>query len=329
MTTGRTASAADLAAAPSGLPDAGPRGRLVALWRRGGAALGLAPFAAYVLLFLAIPTVLAVASGFFDSAGRFTFANFAAFGQGPILTGFWNSIWVSGVTALLGAGLGAIVCFALMSAKPDGVLRTIIDSASSVLAQFGGVMLAFAFACTIGVQGVITRQLVQAGWTTNPLSGWNNAGPLLYQTGGLVLVYLYFQVPLMVLTFLPALEGLRTSWAEASATLGGTRRDFWLRIGFPVLAPAFGGSLVLLFANAFSSYATAATLIPNGLLAPLAIRQQLTSETVLGLANTAGVVALGMVVVMVVLMTAYSRLQRRALRWQRGGRGDEDSAVLS
>lgn len=329
METGRTASAAPVAAAPSGLPGARLGTRFFEFWRRGGAALGLAPFAMYVLLFLAIPTVLAVASGFFDSAGRFTLGNFGALGQPSILTGFWNSIWVSAVTAVLGAVLGAVICFALMSARPDGALRTIIDSATSVLAQFGGVMLAFAFMSTVGIQGVLTRSLVAAGWANNPLSGWNNAGPLLYQTSGLVLVYLYFQVPLMVITFLPALEGLRTSWAEASATLGGTRLDFWLRIGFPVLAPAFGGSVVLLFANAFSSYATAATLIPDGLLAPLAIRQQLTSETIIGLANTAGVVALGMVVVMVVLMTAYSRLQSRSLRWQRGGRGTEDSGAQS
>jgi putative spermidine/putrescine transport system permease protein len=279
--------------------------------------VGLLPFSAYVIIFLGIPTVLAVVSGFQDGTGAFTFTNFAALGDPLILQAFGVTILISAVTAVIGAIVGALVCFALLGTKPDGWLRTFVDSASSVLAQFGGVMLAFAFVATVGVTGFVTKLLVQWGWTDNPFGANGPGGPLLYQTTGLVVVYLYFQVPLMVLTFMPALSGLKASWAEANATLGGTRLTYWLRIGIPVLAPAFLGSLVLLFANAFSSYATAAVLIPNGGIIPLAIRQQLTSETILGLANVAGVLALGMVVIMVVLMTVYAYLQGRARRWQR------------
>ena len=114
------------------------------------------------------------------------------------------------------------------------------------------------------------------------------------------------------------LEALRPQWTEANATLGGTRADYWMRIGFPVLAPSFIGSLLLLFANAFSSYATAAALISQGSqIVPLQIRAALTSETVLGRANLAGSLALGMVIVMVVVMSLYALLERRATRWQR------------
>ena len=68
----------------------------------------------------------------------------------------------------------------------------------------------------------------------------------------------------MIITFMPALSALKPQWAEANLTLGGTRGSFWLRIGFPVLAPSFLASLLLLFANAFSSYATAAALASQG-----------------------------------------------------------------
>jgi len=122
----------------------------------------------------------------------------------------------------------------------------------------------------------------------------------------------------MVITFMPALEGLKPQWAEANATLGGTRLTYWRRIAIPVLAPSFLGSLLLLFANAFSSYATAAALISQGSqIVPLQIRGALVSETVLGRENMAGALALGMIVVMVVVMTGYSALQTRASRWQR------------
>jgi putative spermidine/putrescine transport system permease protein len=294
----------------------GPRPR-----RRGAAWLGLAPFAVYVVLFLAVPAVLAVASGFFDSTGTFTLKNFSALANPNILDDLWASVWISLLTSVVGGVLGALICYALLGMRSDGWIRTVVDSASSVLAQFGGVMLAFAFIATIGAQGLITKWLISAGWMENPFNSFNNSGVMIYQIPGLVVIYLYFQIPLMVLTFLPALEGLKTTWAEANATLGGTRTQYWLRIGFPVLAPAFFGSLILLFANSFSSYATAAALVSQGGIIPLAIKQQLTSETIIGVQNVAGVLALTMVVVMIVLMTAYAALQRRSARWQTGGRG--------
>jgi putative spermidine/putrescine transport system permease protein len=304
-------------AAPSSAPATITRGAGTRSRRRSAVWLGLIPFGAYVLIFLVYPAILAVGSGFFTKDGTFTFANLTAFAEPSILTDFWNSIWISAATAVIGAIVGAIICFALLGTRADGFLRTVVDSASSVLAQFGGVMLAFAFIASIGAQGYITKLLVSMGWVENPLNNFNNDGVLIYQVGGLVVVYLYFQIPLMVLTFMPAMAGLRATWAEANATLGGTRLTYWTRIGMPILAPAFFGSTILLFGNSFSSFATAAVLIPQGGLTVLDIRRFVTSETLLGKDNVAGALALGMVVVMVVVMIAYSFLQRRAARWQR------------
>jgi putative spermidine/putrescine transport system permease protein len=276
------------------------------------AYLGLTPFAAYVLLFLAVPTVLAVGTGFFDADGGFTLANITGLFDPAVLSAFGSSFWVSAVTAVIGAVGGALVCYALLGTRPDGMLRAVVDSVSSVLAQFGGVMLAFAFIATIGIQGVVTVLL--KGWGVDIYAD----GVWLYQVPGLLLPYLYFQIPLMVITFMPAMEGLKPQWAEANSVLGGSRFTYWWRIAFPILAPSFFGSLLLLFANAFSSYATAAALISQGSqIVPLQIRGALVSETVLGRENMAGALALGMIVVMVVLMYFYSLLQSRTERWQR------------
>lgn len=77
---------------------------------RSWAWLGLTPFAVYVLIFLALPTVLAIGSGLFDADGAFTFDNLAALGDPVILQTFWNSTWLSLLTAVIGAVLGALVC---------------------------------------------------------------------------------------------------------------------------------------------------------------------------------------------------------------------------
>lgn len=281
--------------------------------RAAGRYFGLTPFAIYVLIFLAIPTTLAVSTGFFTENGTLTLENVVGLFAPNVLASFGASFVVSAVTAVVGAIIGALACYALLGTRADGALRSFIDSASSVLAQFGGVMLAFAFIASIGGQGLYTVWLRDSvGINIHENGNW------LYQVPGLLPVYLYFQVPLMIITFMPALQGLKVQWAEANATLGGTRLTYWTRIAAPVLAPAFFGSLLLLFANAFSSYATAAALISQGAqIVPLQIRAALVSETVLGRENMAGALALGMVVVMVVVMWGYSALQARTSRWQR------------
>ena len=277
------------------------------------AGLGLAPFLVYVALFLVAPTIIAIGSGLFAKDGSFTLASFAALGDPVILATFWNSTWLSLLTAVVGALVGALVCYALLGLSPTGFVRTTVDAACGVLAQFGGVMLAFAMIATIGIQGVLTRFLRDAlGIDIFADGAW------IYALPGLIPAYLYFQVPLMVITFMPAVAALRASWAEANLTLGGTRAGFWLHVGLAVLAPSFLASALLLFANAFSSYATAAALASQGSqIVPLQIRTALTSETLLGRENLAGVLAFGMIVVIGVVMCAYALVQRRAARWQR------------
>lgn len=273
--------------------------------------LGLAPFGIYVVLFLALPAVLAIWSGLFDKQGAFTLDNVAALADPVILRTFWNSIWLSLLTAAIGAVVGALVCYALLGVPATRPARVVVDAAAGVLAQFGGVMLTFLFIATLGRGSFLTDSLEAAGIDIYAGGMW------LYDMPGLVMPYVYFQVPLMVITFMPALEGLKPQWAEANLTLGGTRRTFWTRVGLPVLAPSFLASYLLLFANSFSAYATAAALASQGSqIVPLQIRAALTSETVLGRANLAGALAAGMIVVMAAVMAVYSVIQKRAERWR-------------
>jgi putative spermidine/putrescine transport system permease protein len=307
-----TATGADAAASAPATPAGSSQHARARRSAPSLAWLGLVPFAAYVVLFLAVPTILAIGSGFFTKDGSFTWTNVSALADPVVLNTFANSAGLSLLTAVVGALVGALVCYALLGMDPEGRTRSAVDAAAGVLAQFGGVMLAFAFIATIGIQGVVTVFLKD----TFGVNIFEN-GTWLYELPGLVLPYFYFQIPLMVITFMPALAALKPQWAEANLTLGGTRASFWLRIGIPVLAPSFLASLLLLFANAFSSYATAAALASQGAqIVPLQIRTALTSETVLGRENLAGALALGMIVIVGVVMALYSLVQRRAARWQ-------------
>lgn len=279
--------------------------------RRLREGLPLVPFLAFVFVFLLIPTITVVVSSVYTS-GSFSLDRIRALGSGTALDALGKSVLLSGSSAVIGALGGAVLAWLVASSPPTSLFRRMVVSLCSVLAQFGGVALAFAFIATFGLQGVVSLWVMdQFGWDITT-SGW------LYDMTGLILVYSYFQMPLMVIVFLPALEGLREQWREAAINLGASTRQYWTQVAIPLLLPAFLGSVLLLFANAFAAFATAAALISQGSpILPLLIRSSLTSEVVLGQAQFGYALALEMVVVVAIVMVAYNLLVRRTSRWLR------------
>jgi putative spermidine/putrescine transport system permease protein len=291
-----------------------PSGAGVNRLRRAGTLLALLPFFVYIGAFLLLPTLIVAVGAFQDSEGGVTLANLrVAFTQKTFVDAFARSIQLSVVTAIAGATLGGLLAWAVAAGNPDGLLRHVVVAASGVLAQFGGVMLAFAFLATFGFNGLVTI-FIQDVVGLDVLSG----GTWIYSLTGLAVVYTYFQIPLMLIVFLPAIEGLRKEWWDASASLGGSGWAYWRHVGGPILAPSFLGAVLLLFTNAFSAYATAAALVSQGApIIPLQIRTALSSEVILGQANVGKALALGMVVVVAIVMTVYAVIQRRASKWLR------------
>jgi putative spermidine/putrescine transport system permease protein len=273
--------------------------------------LGAVPFLAYVGLFLLLPAAVVIAGSFAGPDG-FTLSNFGELNQAYLVHSLVNSVVLSAASAVVGAIAGALLAYAVVTGNPRGTLRRMVTSACGVLAQFGGVTLAFAFIATIGSTGFVTVYLQQHGINIYANGVW------LYELTGLILVYTYFQIPLMVLVFLPAVDGIRPQWREATESLGGGTWHYWRYVAGPLLAPAFLGATLLLFANAFSAYATAAALITQGgIIVPLQISNFLTSETGRAQPGLAKTLALEMIVIVAAVTVLYALLQRRTSRWLR------------
>jgi putative spermidine/putrescine transport system permease protein len=274
-------------------------------------SLALVPFLGYLAIFLMVPTITVVV-GAFQEQGRFSLVNIQTLFSSTVMKALWHSVVLSAASAVIGALLGAILCYLVVASPPTSLLRRIVLSVSGVLAQFGGVTLAFAFIATLGFSGVVTEALQSSLGIDIFGSGW------LFGIPGLIVVYTYFQIPLMVIVFLPALDGLRPQWREAALSIGATPRQYWTQVAIPLLRPAFLGAMLLLFANAFAAYATAAALVSQGQpIVPLLIRAALTSEVVLGRQDLAFALAFEMIVVVALVMTAYALLLRRTSRWLR------------
>ncbi len=307
---------AQATASAPGTQAAGPASRGAGSRRLRGARnyIALIPFHAYVGVFLILPTLIVTVGAFTTLEGGLTLDNvIRMFTDDTFVSAFLKSIQLALTTAIAGAIFGALLAWAVARGDPNGQLRQVVVAASGVLAQFGGVMLAFAFLATFGFNGLVTlffQDVIQFDVLPDP--SW------LYSLTGLAVVYTYFQIPLMLIVFLPSLDGLRQEWYDASASLGGGAWAFWRNVGGPILAPSFLGALLLLFTNAFSAYATAAALISQGApLITLQIANQFQSEVVLGQENVGKALALGMIIVVSVVMAAYAFIQKRASRWVR------------
>jgi len=83
----------------------------------------------------------------------------------------------------------------------------------------------------------------------------------LYSWSGLVMVYVYFQLPLAILLLYPIYFEIKEQWREAAHLLGASDMQFWLQVGLPVIMPGLVGTFSILFANAMGAYATAYALV--------------------------------------------------------------------
>ena len=263
--------------------------------------LGTVPFFAYVAIFLIWPVAIVVVDALKNPSGAWAPSNISELGNSLVRGYFIGSLKLCVLSSVLGAVLGAVLAYAIASGDPDGPVRRIYLAVSGVLAQFGGVTLAFAFQALIGPVGL----LFHASWYyTFP---W-----------GIGLIYTYFQIPLMVLVFLPAIDGVKVQWREASENLGSSSWQYWRYVGGPLLWPAFLGGLLLLFANALSAFATIQAWENQiAYIVPQQISTSLSSEVGLSNVNVADLLALGMVVLVAIVMTVYALIQRRAAKWLR------------
>ncbi|MFN6926155.1 MAG: ABC transporter permease [Tabrizicola sp.] len=271
--------------------------------------LGILPFAAFAVLFLILPTFRIVTGAFQDASGAFTFQNILDLNTESIRNAYWTSIKLSLITAALGCAIGFAMAAAVVFGGLPKAVRSPLLTFSGVASNFAGVPLAFAFIATIGPAGLITLELRDLGinlraYGFNLLSFW-----------GLVITYLFFQIPLMILIIIPALDGLKREWREAAAVLGATTAQYWRMVALPILFPSLLGTFALLFANAFGAVATAFALTgPQLNIVPIKLFAQIRGD-VLGNPNLGYALAFGMIVITIAANTIYIWLRVRSERW--------------
>lgn len=275
--------------------------------------LGFVPFALFCLLFEILPAIMVIEGSFTDSdSGAFTLNNYQRiFSQASNLHAFQTSIVLSLVATVISAVCGFFAAYGLYQLKINWI-RNIVIAFSSIAANFAGVPLAFAFVSTLGVTGFVTVFLLN--WFHIDL--YHTLNFSVYSFWGLVLTYSYFELPLMILITLPALDALRPQWHEAATSLGASNLTYWYRIALPILLPSLVAAVMLLFANAFAAFATAYALAQGAInLVPILISFVVNGNVDLdtGLGDA---LAVGMIIVLLIAFACYTAMLRRVSKWQ-------------
>ncbi|WP_083979365.1 ABC transporter permease [Bacillus alveayuensis] len=163
-----------------------------------------------------------------------------------------NSVVISFISAITSIVLATICAYSItrFSTKVQDRMMMIANMTSN----FEGIPLSFSYIILLGSNGLFTILFSKLG--LDVFAQFN-----LYSWTGLILVYVYFQIPLAIMLIYPAYYGIEQQWKEAAALLGATNARFWFHIGIPYLLPSIVGTFSILFANAMGAYATAYALV--------------------------------------------------------------------
>ncbi|MEQ4702042.1 ABC transporter permease [Providencia rettgeri] len=211
-------------------------------WR---AALLLLPFFVLFSLFQIAPMIWVLINSFIYEEAWSLGNYLEVFNNDFYLQAFENTLWLSIICSVIGLFISSITAFSIY--KMQGKIRRIMISFTTMASNFSGVPLAFAFIIILGFNGAITLQLKSWGI----IEDFN-----IYSASGLMLLYVYFQIPLGVLLLYPAFDALKPEWEDAAKTMGASKLTYWLKVAIPVLSPALLGTFIILIANAMGAYAS-------------------------------------------------------------------------
>jgi putative spermidine/putrescine transport system permease protein len=267
-------------------------------FRKATSFLPLLPFLALISAFLFWPIIAIVNASLHNNAHKFSFDVYRLLFSSAYIHSFALSFELAAASAIIAVSCGAILTFAIQ--RSGGTIKSLTSSAAGVLANTGGVPLAFMFIAAIGSDGMITKFLL---FFHIDIYATNFD---LFSFWGINIVYAYFQIPLMVIVFTPAVEKIRVEWSEANSALGGSNWQYLRYILFPNLLPSLLSALLLLFSSGFSAFATIRAMTVGNLpVVPLVIGSLVDGNVQAGQQNLGDALAVGMVAVSAVVMIGY------------------------
>ncbi|QAY78067.1 sulfate ABC transporter permease subunit CysT [Sphingosinicella sp. BN140058] len=229
----------------------------------------------------------------------------------------WEHFWSAALSARAVAAYRLSFGSALIAASINALFGLVV---AWVLVRYHfpgkrlfGALVDLPFALPTAVAGIaLTTVYAENGLLGGVFSG---AGlPIAYRPAGVVVALVFIGHPFVVRTVEPVLAQVSREMEEAAVTLGATRRQTFLHVILPTIAPALATGFALAFARGAGEYGSVIFIAGNmpyvSEIAPLLIITQLEEYDYPG-AAAIGVVMLLISFSMLFLINGLQVWQRR------------------
>jgi putative spermidine/putrescine transport system permease protein len=184
------------------------------------------------------------------------------------LRAFGNTAIIAGAST----ALALVICTptAIYIEGRGGGSRKLLAVLLTIPLSLPGIVIGFFVILSFGMTGVIP-QFIEL------LTG-ERALRIAYTFWGLLLGYLYFQIPRVVLVLRGAVATISPDVIDVARTLGTPTWRIYTEIILPILRPALLNAAALSLATAFGAFGTAATLNRGFRVIPLEIAAAFTEN---------------------------------------------------
>ena len=234
--------------------------------RRPPAAL-VAPVVVVLLVLLAWPMTMLVLRSVATPDGGWSLARYA-----DVLTSgrYLESLLFTAALAVGSTALALVICLpaGLYLERDRSRQGRLLAVAMTIPLSLPGIVIGFFVILTVGTTGVVPK-------LAETVTG-ERAFQIAYTWVGLLLAYLYFQIPRVVLVVRGAAGAVRPEAIAAARSLGASTATIYRRVVLPALRPALASSAALALATAFGAFGTAATLSRGMRVVPLEVASAFT-----------------------------------------------------
>lgn len=208
--------------------------------------------------------------------GGFTFRRYAT-----ILTSshYLTSIGFTAVLSVVSTLLALVICVpaGLYLQRDSSRLGSLLAAVLTIPLSLPGIIIGFFIILMVGNAGVIPKAIEAA-------TG-GRALQIAYTYTGLMLGYLYFQIPRVVLVVRGAAAHVKQETIDVARSLGASTWSIYGRIILPTLRPALVEASLIAVATGFGAYGTAATLSRGIRVMPLEVASSFTESFDPGMAS--------------------------------------------
>jgi sulfate transport system permease protein len=224
-------------------------------------------------------------------------------GSPRVLAAVRLSVGAAFAAALVNAVFGTLLAWILIRYKFPG--RSLIDALVDLPVALPTAVAGLALTAIYSDNGIIGR-------FTQEFFGWSVA----FTPTGVFLALIFVGIPFLVRTVQPVLQDLEKAHEEAGATLGATSWQNFRYVLLPQLMPAIVTGGALAFGRAVGEYGSVIFIAGNvpmvSEIAPLLIVSKLEQYDYAG----ATAIALVLLAISIVMLTAINHLQARLQRYR-------------